>query len=86
MEDKWISVDVQPKGNGIYLAFCETDDGDDTRTLWFTNGIWHFDEEGCEGRALFEVSWFIAVSHWQSLPEPPKTINEDKSKDWQGRG
>lgn len=63
-KDKWISVeDRLPEKNDYYLVISEDEDGlQDISKTWF-NGK--------------ELGFYINyVTHWQSLPSPPKTDNK----------
>ena len=56
--NKWISIeDRLPERSGRYLTHCNFDGDSLVAVLWFDKYNESFDDE---------------VTHWMSLPEPPK--------------
>lgn len=80
MENNWISVKERlPEYTRLYNVLCESDTGKITHSLWFKvsmdknkKSYWCFDSQCNPVEGIFETSWYLEVTHWQPLPEPPK--------------
>lgn len=73
---KWISVnDRLPDEARFYQVGVETDGGNDVHGFWWNGKNWCFDNDMCEGEPLFTAGWYVAVTHWMPLPDPPNPGN-----------
>lgn len=75
--DNWISVETElPKQKVFYNVYCETDSLRLVHSLHWDGEDWCFDNETGRGEEIFTGGGYIGVTHWQSLPLPPKENNK----------
>ncbi len=72
MNDEWISVkDRLPKEDGFYLVYIVANFNPENKqmiTLYFS---------GLSKRFIYGSDEIFTVTHWMSLPEPPKENSND---------